>query len=144
MNNTTRQLLRFLAVGGTVMVFFMLLNWVFGHWVGPDAAFLLAYPPALGAHFLLNKYWTFGCARRDTRRQVGEYLTMVVVTFLIQAAIFKAVTTLTEAPGWLAAGVANAIQTAVTYAFMRWWIFPSAGGTVNRLTGDGPGNQDRQ
>jgi putative flippase GtrA len=119
------QALRFVAVGGSVMVLFMFLNWLFDHWVGTDSAFLLAYGPALAAHFVLNKYWTFGCERRDTGRQLGEYLAMVAITFLVQLGVFKAVTAFSTVPGWLAAGIANAVQTAITYAFMRWWVFAS-------------------
>ena len=67
----------------------------------------LGYVPAVALHFCLNKWWTFGSKREDTGRQVGEYLLMVFVTFLIQAGVFKLLTAFTPLPSWLAAAAAN-------------------------------------
>jgi putative flippase GtrA len=99
------------------------LNWVLGLRFGKDASFILAYPPAVALHFWLNKRWTFGCQRTDTNRQVPEYLVMVLVTFLIQAAVFGILTRLTALPGWLAAGMANGAQMAITFLAMQYRIF---------------------
>ncbi|HVT72514.1 MAG TPA: GtrA family protein [Lacunisphaera sp.] len=118
-----RRLLRFAIVGATVMVFFMALNWLFGRAVGPTAAFLLAYPPALALHYSLNKWWTFGSARTDTARQVSEYLVMVLVTFVVQYVIFWLSNRQLGLPGWIAAGIANAAQMALTFLFMQWRVF---------------------
>ncbi len=121
-----RRLVRYALVGVTVMIFFGGLNWLFGHWLGKDPSFLLAYPPALALHFWLNKHWTFGCARTDLRRQASEYAVMVAVTFAIQAAVFKALTATTGLPGWAAAVAANAAQMAVTFLAMQYRIFRNA------------------
>jgi putative flippase GtrA len=118
-----RRILRFGVVGGVVMGVFMGLNWLLAPRIGKDAAFLAAYVPAVALHFCLNKWWTFGCARSDSGRQVGEYLVMVLVTFLIQAAVFKLLTHFTTLPSWLAAGAANAAQIAVTFFVMQRRIF---------------------
>src|SRR5277367_5950529 len=104
-NPTALKLIRFGIVGLAVMVVFTGLNWLFGRWLGKDASFLLAYPPAVALHFWLNKTWTFGCARTHSVRQVSEYLLMVAVTFAVQAAVFKGLTTTTSLPGWAAAGL---------------------------------------
>lgn len=118
-----KRLVRFAVVGLLVMGFFMGLNWVFGHWVSPTAAFLLAYPPALALHYSLNKWWTFGCARTDTTRQVSEYLLMVAVTFVVQYAFFWAAHDLMGLPGWLSAGVGNAGQMALSFVIMQRRVF---------------------
>ena len=117
------RILRFCAVGGLVMAVFTALNWLFGLRLGKDPSFLLAYPPAVALHFWLNKTWTFGCTRPDTGRQVSEYALMVFVTFVVQAAVFKAITMLSSAPGWLAAGAANAAQMIITFVAMHLRIF---------------------
>jgi len=122
------KLLRFGLVGLTVMIFFMGLNWLFGRWVGPTAAFLLAYPPALVLHYSLNKWWTFGCARTDTARQVSEYLIMVAVTFVVQYAFFWLAHDWFGLPGWLSAGVGNAGQMALSFVIMQRRVF-KAGAT---------------
>jgi putative flippase GtrA len=124
------RIIRYGIVGGLVMGVFTGLNWVFGHYFGKDVSFILAYPPAVTLHFWLNKKWTFGCVRTDAARQVSEYLLMVGVTFLIQAAVFKLLTTTTTLPGWAAAGGANAAQMAITFFAMQFGIFrkvPAAG-----------------
>ena len=117
------QLIRFVMVGGGVMALFMGLNALLGLWFSSQVAFLLAYPPALGVHFSLNKWWTFGCHRQDTSRQLGEYLVMVAVTFVVQWAVFSALTWLTSWPGWLAAGIANVAQMAISFLGMQRRIF---------------------
>ena len=105
------------------MMFFVAANWLLGHWMGKQAAFLVAYPPTLALHFSLNKWWTFGCQRTDAVRQVSEYLAMAAVTFVIQWAVFTAMVNWTPAPGWLAAGVANAAQMLVTFVVMQRRVF---------------------
>lgn len=121
-----RRLLRFAIVGGAVMVFFMGLNWLFGRWVGAIAAFFLAYPPALALHYSLNKWWTFGCERTDTAKQVSEYLAMVAVTFVVQYAFFWLAHRWFGLPGWFSAGVANAAQMALTFVIMQRRVFKPA------------------
>ena len=120
------RLFRFGVVGVTVMLVFTGLNWLFGHWMGKDASFLLAYPPAVALHFWLNKTWTFGSARTDSVRQVSEYLAMVLVTFAVQVAVFKGLTTATSLPGWAAAGISNAVQMFITFLAMQLRVFKAA------------------
>jgi putative flippase GtrA len=121
-----QRLVRYGVVGGLVMGVFTGLNWLLGHWLGKDASFIIAYPPAVTLHFWLNKKWTFGCTRTDSGRQVTEYLGMVLVTFGVQAAIFKLLTSTTGLPGWVAAGAANAGQMAITFVVMQYRIFGRA------------------
>jgi putative flippase GtrA len=121
-----RRILRFGVVGVAVMLFFTGLNWLLAPRLGADGAFLAAYVPAVALHFCLNKWWTFGSARADTGRQVGEYLLMVLVTFLIQAGVFKLLTAFTPLPSWLAAAAANAAQMAITFLVMQWRVFAPA------------------
>jgi len=120
------KLTRYAVVGLLVLGVFTGLNWLIGQRLGKDASFLLAYPPALALHFWLNKKWTFGCERTDHARQASEYAVMVLVTFLIQAAVFKLLTAFTALPGWAAAAAASAAQMAVTFLAMQLRIFKDA------------------
>jgi putative flippase GtrA len=117
------KLLRFAIVGIIVAGVFMGLNWLLAPAVGKQAAFLLSYPPALAVHFWLNKWWTFASRGGATRRQIGEYLVMVAITFLLQWAVFNALSRWTRLPGWLEAGLANVAQTAISFLFMQARIF---------------------
>ncbi len=120
------RLLRFGLVGVVVMGVFTGLNWLLGLRLGKDLSFLIAYPPAVALHFWLNKTWTFGSGRTDSGRQLSEYLLMVLATFLIQAAVFKTLTSLTALPGWAAAGAANAAQMGISFLVMQYRIFRHA------------------
>lgn len=121
-----RRLVRFAVVGLIVMVFFMGLNWLFGRFAGATVAFLLAYPPALALHYALNKWWTFGCQRTDTARQVSEYLGMVAVTFVVQYAFFWLAHERFGWAGWFSAGFANAAQMALSFVIMQRRVFAGA------------------
>jgi putative flippase GtrA len=130
-----QRVFRFGIVGLAVMGFFMGLNWLLAPTLGKDWAFLAAYPPAVALHYGLNKWWTFGCERTDAARQIGEYLAMVFVTFLIQAAVFKTVTHFTTLPSWIAAGVANAVQMVVTFVVMQRRVFAPAAPALEGKSG---------
>jgi len=117
------KLARFGAVGMAVMVVFMALNWALGHALSEQIAFLCAYPPSVALHFFLNKRWTFADKRTASARQLGEYLVMVFVTFLIQWSVFTALRTWSTWPGWLAAGAANVAQMTVSFAMMQVRVF---------------------
>lgn len=123
-----KRLVRFATVGLVVMAWFMGLNWALARWASPTGAFLLAYPPALALHYSLNKWWTFGCERTDHARQVSEYLVMVAVTFVVQYAFFWLVHDRLGLVGWLAAGVANAAQMALSFVIMQRRVFASRDG----------------
>lgn len=129
---TIKRGLRFGAVGGTVMCCFLGLNWLLAHWVSDTAAFLLAYPPAVGLHFLLNKFWTFGCERTDAVRQVTEYLVVVGVTFVIQYGAFHAAYAWWHWPHLVAAALANATQMLVGFSLMQTHVFAPRTATVSQ------------
>ena len=117
------RLLRFGVVGLTVMGIFMGLNWLFGRSWGETTAFMVAYPPAVLLHFCLYNWWTFGCERADVSRQITEYLVMVAITFIVQYGFFWLAHTWWGLAGWLAAGVANAGQMALSFLIMQRRVF---------------------
>lgn len=119
---------RFAAVGGIVTLFFMALNALFhsAFGLGAQVSFLIAYPPALALHFLLNKLWTFGDRSSTTHHQLGEYFFSVVVTFLIQWPSFLLFQKAIGLPGWIAAGGANLLQMSASYALLKWRVFSRA------------------
>jgi putative flippase GtrA len=118
-----RRGLRFACVGGAVTLVFMGLNWAFAPSLGADWAFFVAYPFAVGLHFCLNKWWTFGDGRKIQSRQVSEYLVLMAVAFLIQTAVFKLVIHFTALAPWLASGVATVAQMALSFLAMQRRIF---------------------
>lgn len=124
----SRKLVRFAIVGVVVTGSFMALNWCFGHWMGPDLAYLASYPLAVALHFALNKLWTFGDRGGVKSRQVSEYAVMMVTAFLIQTAVFKLLIHYTATPSWLASGLASVAQMALSFLYMQRRIFNLANG----------------
>lgn len=120
------RILRFGFVGTVVTGIFMTLNWWFALRLTPDLAYLAAYPLAVGVHFCLNKWWTFSDRGGLRARQVSEYLGMMLVVFLIQTAVFKAVTHFTAVPPWIASGIATVAQMALSFLYMQRRIFSRA------------------
>ena len=102
---------------------FMTLNWVLSYGLSEQFAFLCAYPPSVALHFFLNKRWTFADKRTASAQQMGEYLVMVIVTFIIQWSVFTALRTWSTWPGWLAAGAANVAQMTVSFTMMQVRVF---------------------
>jgi putative flippase GtrA len=74
-------------------------------------AFSLAWMAGVIAHFLLNKYWTFRCGRRDVFKQLGQYLAVVAVNYVVQLIVFKTVLGF-----WPAAGIYVAKAAAIPAA----------------------------
>jgi len=122
------RLVRFGIVGGTVTVVFMGLNALFSRYFGfsPTLAFLAAYPPALFLHYTLNKLWTFGDSRKTSRRHLAEYLVSVAITFAIQWPCFQVLHAYLHIRGWIAAGGANVLQMAASFALLKWRVFKQA------------------
>jgi len=118
-----RRVMRFSVTGGLVTLVFMGLNWFFAPRLGADGAYLAAYPFAVGLHFSLNKWWTFGNQGTPRSRQVSEYLLMTLVAFLIQTAVFKVLIHFTPLPSWLASGLATVAQMALAFVVMHRRIF---------------------
>ncbi len=122
-----RKLLRFGLVGGTVTAVFMGLNALFGRWMEPDPAYLAAYPLAVGLHFILSKWWTFGDRSAVRPRQVTEYLVLMAVAFVIQTVVFKGLVYFTPIRPWIASGLATVLQMGISFLTMQRRVFAASG-----------------
>ncbi len=120
------KVLRFAVVGASVTGVFMALNWIFEPHLGPDIAYLAAYPLAVLVHFCLNKWWTFKDQSEVKKKQVGEYLVLTATVFCIQTVIFKLLIVYSTMPSWLASGVATVAQMALAFIVMQKRVFAGA------------------
>jgi len=73
---------RFCLVGGTVAVVDFGTLWLLSHLLQPLAAISIAYFVGVTCHFLLNKFWVFRCRRSDYLRQLMQYFTVVLSSWL--------------------------------------------------------------
>jgi putative flippase GtrA len=56
--------------------------WLLSRFLQPLAAVSIAYFVGVACHFLLNKFWVFQCRRSDYVRQLMQYLTVVLSSWL--------------------------------------------------------------
>jgi putative flippase GtrA len=78
-------------VGGMAAAVDVTALGLFRYVLAPTAAFSAAFAAGVVTHFLLNKYWTFRCARTDFLRQIAEYLLVVAINYAIQLVVFRGV-----------------------------------------------------
>jgi putative flippase GtrA len=76
------RLLRFCLVGAAVAAIDFGLLWLLIGRIPPLVAVSIAYFTAVCCHFLLNKMWVFRCRRSDYIRQLMQYSTVVVASWL--------------------------------------------------------------
>jgi putative flippase GtrA len=81
------RLLRFCTVGAAVAAIDFGMVWLLSGRFPPLVAVSIAYFTAVCCHFLLNKMWVFQCRRSDYIRQIIEYSTVVIASWLTTIAI---------------------------------------------------------
>jgi putative flippase GtrA len=117
------RLLRFCAVGGTVAVVDFSTVWLLSHLLHPLAAVSVAYFIGVSCHFLLNKFWVFRCRRSDYVRQLMQYLTVVLFSWLTTVAVVHlCLSTLTENV-LIAKLFAVPPATLVGFVLMQFFVF---------------------
>ncbi|HTQ29737.1 MAG TPA: GtrA family protein [Opitutaceae bacterium] len=86
---TQGRFLRFLTVGGTAAGVQFLTLAFFKRWFGPDLAFSLSWVCSTSTHYTLNRFWALPSGRRDTARQLAEYLLTAGLSYLINMGLFQ-------------------------------------------------------
>jgi putative flippase GtrA len=81
------RFLRFCIVGVTVASIDFGLVWLLSARITPLVAVSIAYFTAVCCHFLLNKMWVFQCRRSDYIRQLIQYSSVVVASWLTTVTI---------------------------------------------------------
>ena len=79
---------RFLAVGATAFVVQVVAIKLFLLGLGTNAAFTLSFVCSTLTHYSLNRFWALPSARQDSWRQLRDYLGTVVISYLINLAVF--------------------------------------------------------
>ncbi|MBV8141397.1 MAG: GtrA family protein [Verrucomicrobia bacterium] len=77
---------RFCLVGGTVAAVDFSSVWLLSHFLNPLVAVSVAYFVGVTCHFLLNKFWVFRCRRNDYIRQLMQYVTVVLSSWVVTIA----------------------------------------------------------
>lgn len=120
---TRRRAVRFLVVGGgSAAVQFAVLA-LLRDAMGATAAFSISWVVSTATHYLANRFWALPSARTDARKQFGEYLVAVGLSYVINLAAFKVCTI------WLGLGVMWAAfwaippSTVVVFLILNYRVF---------------------
>lgn len=123
---TRRRAVRFLVVGGgSAAVQFAVLA-LLRDAMGATAAFSISWVVSTATHYLANRFWALPSARTDARKQFGEYLVAVALSYVINLAAFKVYTI------WLGLGVMWAAfwaippSTVVVFLILNYRVFRGA------------------
>jgi putative flippase GtrA len=115
---------RYCIVGGSGYVVNAAVFWAAARALPYPVAFALAFAVAATSNFRLNRRWTFaGSRHRRAAPQFGRFLAVSVAALTCDLAVLSFLVELTLLPQFLAALVAIAFTTPVSFGANRLWTF---------------------
>lgn len=117
------RFVRFCVVGGTVAVVDFSTVWFLSHILQPLVAVSIAYFIGVTCHFLLNKFWVFRCRRSDYVRQLMQYLTVVLSSWLTTVATVQLCLSTITHNILVAKLFAVPPATLVAFLLMQFFVF---------------------
>ena len=116
---------RFLAVGATAYAVQVLAIKLLLLWLGTNAAFTLSFCCSTLTHYCLNRFWALPSARHDSWRQLREYLGTVVISFVINLAVFHLCLDVFHLGNIWATAIAVPPSTVVVFLHLNFRVFRS-------------------
>jgi putative flippase GtrA len=86
---TQVRFFRYLVVGGTACLVQVMSMKLFLGRLGTNLAFTLSFMCSTSTHYTLNRFWALPSTRGDTLRQLGEYLTIAALSYVINFLLFR-------------------------------------------------------
>jgi putative flippase GtrA len=125
---TQVRFLRFLVVGGTVCIVQFAVLAVAKEWMRPSVAFSLSWLVSLGTNYVLNRFWALPTDRRDSGRQLFEYLVTAAVCYGINLAGFKLGHDVMGLSVMWAAALAIPPSTLIAFLLLNYRVFRAPAG----------------
>ena len=97
--------------------------WLLSHFLQPLVSVSIAYFVGVTCHFLLNKFWVFQCRRSDYVRQLMQYLTVVLSSWLTTVVIVHLCLSTITHNILLAKLFAVPPATLVAFVLMQFFVF---------------------
>ena len=120
---TQVRFLRFLTVGATAFVVQVLVMKLLLGRLGTNLAFTLSFVCSTSTHYCLNRFWALPSSRQDTRRQLGEYLTTVLISYAINLAVFHLCLDVIGLGKIWSTAVAVPPSTVVVFLLLNYRVF---------------------
>ena len=112
--------------------------WLLSHLLQPLVAVSIGYFLAVTCHFLLNKFWVFRCRRNDYLRQLMQYLTVVLASWLTTISTVQICLSSITNNILIAKLFAIPPATFVGFILMRFFVFRNPHKLGPRPLGDEP------
>jgi putative flippase GtrA len=120
---TVTRAVRFLVVGGgSAGVQFLVLALLKGV-LSETLAFSISWVVSTATHYVANRFWALPSARRDSGRQLGEYLFAVALSYVINLGAFKFCTGVLGFGVMWAAFWAIPPSTIVVFLLLNYRVF---------------------
>jgi len=120
------RFLKFFIVGGTgyvvAMVSFNLFKWV----LSPNRAFTGAFFVSLATHYCLNRFWALKSHRKDTLKQLLEYLATAALSYAISFSTFKFLNIACGFNLLWSQALSQPPATLFTFTILNFWVFKHA------------------
>ncbi|HZP60939.1 MAG TPA: GtrA family protein [Opitutaceae bacterium] len=120
---TRGRFVRFLAVGGTAAAVQFITLAFFKRGMGPDIAFSLSWICSTSTHYTFNRFWALPSGRRDTARQLAEYLLTAGLSYLINMGLFQLCLRMIGLNVIWSAAVAVPPSTFVVFLLLNYRVF---------------------
>lgn len=117
---------RFLTVGGVSYVVQVATIALFRLWMGSDLAFTLSFICSTTTHYLMNRFWALPSERRDSAKQLLEYLGTACVSYVINIGVFKLCHNILDLHAILATAIAVPPSTVVVFLILNYRVFKKA------------------
>lgn len=122
------QFASYLVVGGITFVCYFALLALFNELgLAYPAAVAIAYGAAIAVHFGANRLVTFRAAAVPARRQLGRYLVLVIVNYLVQVAVLGLTYDLLGWNYYLGAFLGILVTLTVGFLVLKEWVFSVPG-----------------
>lgn len=93
------------------------------HFTGPDLAFSLSFVCSTSTHYLLNRFWALPSHRRDSLRQLVEYLGTAALSYLINLGLYKLCRQTLGIPEMASAMLALPPSTIAVFLLLNFRVF---------------------
>ena len=125
---TQVRFFRYLIVGGTACLVQLASMKLFLGWLGTNLAFTLSFLCSASTHYTLNRFWALPSKRADTLRQLGEYLTIATLSYVINFLLFRLCLDVFGLDKLWSLVVIGPPSTVVVFLLLNYRVFRRGGG----------------
>ena len=83
----------------------------------------LGFMAAFPISYLGHRYWTFHQTKVDHKRAISKFLSIALLSFIVNQTIVWLGLNQTSMPFWLVLAVVLAVMPVITYLLSQHWVF---------------------